>query len=215
MLRGLIFDFDLTLVDSAVGICGNLNALAREKSLPQLNIEQVRPTIGWALVDAMRSFWGNGPAETEWLPRYRALFEERNYAGVQPFAGVPDVLDELRERGHVLAVATNRLTPRGIVRASGLERFFDAIVGIEALPAKPDPDIVLEAASRIGLSVDDCAYVGDTEIDMKTAVNAHVLPIGIMTGNHNAEQLKKSGAVSVIAELKDLLELVGDTHGLM
>ena len=207
MLRGIVFDFDLTLVDSAIGICGNLNALAREKSLPELTLEQVRPTIGWALVDAMRSFWGDGPIESEWLPRYRSLFEERNYAGVLPFADTPDVLEWFRGRGVPLAVATNRLTPRGIVRASGLEHFFDAIVGIESLPPKPAPDIVLEAARQLNVEPGECFYVGDTDIDMRTAVNAGVVPVGVISGNQCAERLKNGGAVYVINEVKELTNL--------
>ena len=213
MLRGIVFDFDLTLVDSAVGICGNLNALAEEKGLRSLEIDEVRPTIGWALVDAMRSFWGDGPAESEWLPRYRSLFVERNYAGVRPFAETTAALEHFQQTNVPMAIATNRLAPEGIVRAAGLDSYFPVIVGIENMRAKPDPAIVLEALRQLGLSAEEGIYVGDTEIDMRTALNAGMTAIGVTTGNHDAAALKSSGAEFVISSLRQLPDLWEDLHG--
>ncbi|WOL39047.1 HAD family hydrolase [Pyramidobacter sp. YE332] len=207
MLRGIVFDFDLTLVDSAAGICANLNALAAEKKLRRLQLAEVRRTIGWALADAMRSFWGDGPIEEEWLPRYRSFFEERNYAGVVPFPETVPALEKLRSRGALLGIATNRLTPLGIVRAAGLDTLCPIIVGIEGFSPKPDPAIVLEALWRMGLKAAEGVYVGDTDIDMKTAVNAGVTSVGVTTGNHGASALKESGASHVIEDLSELPEL--------
>lgn len=213
MKRSLIFDFDMTLVDSAAAICGNLNALAHEKGLRPLALSEVRPTIGWALVDAMRSFWGEGPVETEWLPRYRTLFVERNYAGVAPFNDTVAALEQLRSQGAELAIATNRLTPLGIVRAAGLERFFPVIVGIDGLKPKPDPAIVRETLRRMKRSSEEALYVGDTDIDMLTARNAGVTAVGAATGNHSASQLRESGAEYVINALTELPELLEVLNG--
>lgn len=210
MVRGIVFDFDLTLVDSAKAICGNLNALAAEKNLRHLGLEEVRKTIGWALVDAMRSFWGNGPVEEEWLPRYRKLFVERNYAGLEGFPETIPALEALRSLHVDLGIATNRLTPRGIVKASGLEDFFDAVVGIDGFSPKPNPAILFEALSQMGVSIEEGVYVGDTDIDMKTALNGGVMGIGVLTGNHSEQQLKDSGAAFVIHDLSELPKLVED-----
>ena len=213
MIRGIIFDFDLTLVDSAFAICGNLNAVAGEKGLRALATDEVRPTIGWALVDAMRFFWGDGPVETEWLPRYRELFAMRNYAGVRPFAETVPALERLRASGALLAIATNRLTPEGIVHAAGVEYYFPVIVGIEERKPKPDPAIVLEALRRMDLLPEEGMYVGDTDIDMKTARNAGVLAVGVTTGNHSMEQLRESGAEYVVNNMSDLPKLWEELHG--
>ena len=213
VIKGVIFDFDLTLVDSAIAICGNLNALAREKKLRSLTLGEVRPTIGWALVEAMRFFWGDGPAETEWLPRYRKLFVERNYAGVRAFKETIPTLEYLKSSGASLAIATNRLTPSGIVRAAGLERYFPVIVGIDDHKPKPDPAIVLEAARRMHFLPSEGMYVGDNGIDMETARNAGVRAVGVTSGNHTADQLRKSGADFVIETLSELPKLWEELHG--
>lgn len=206
MLRGIVFDFDLTLVDSARGICANLNALAEEKNLRRLQHAEVRRTIGWTLGDAMRSFWGEGPVE-EWLCRYRSLLVERNYAGVVPFPETVPTLRKLLLRGARLGIATNRLTPQGIVRATGLDLFCTVVVGIVGFSPKPEPAIVLEALRQMGLGAGEGIYVGDSDIDMKTAVNAGVAGIGVTTGNHGAAALKESGASYVIENLSELPKL--------
>ena len=208
LIRGIVFDFDLTLVDSALGICANLNALAEEKGLRPLSISEVRPTIGRALVDAMRSFWGDGPVEDEWLPRYRQLFVERNYAGVAPFPGTREALETLRSRSISLAIATNRLSPRGIVTAAGLADLCPVIVGIENFAPKPDPAILLEAMRLIGTAPSESVYVGDTDIDMRTALSGGITGIGVTTGNHDAEALRAAGASYVIKNLGELPALV-------
>ena len=215
VISGIIFDFDLTLVDSAFAICGNLNALAGEKGLRLLAPDEVRPTIGWALVDAMRFFWGDGPAETVWLPRYRELFAARNYAGVRPFDETIPTLERLRSMRVPMAIATNRLTPEGIVRAAGLDSYFPVIVGIEDRKPKPDPAIVNEALGRMNLAPEEGMYVGDTDIDMKTASNAGVCAVGVTSGNHTAKQLRENGAEYVIVNLSELLKLWEELHGKM
>ncbi len=208
VIRGIVFDFDMTLVDSSRGIWGNLNALAREKNLRPLDLPEVRKTIGWALVDAMRSFWGDGPIETEWLPRYRSLFVERNYADVLPFPETLPALEALSRRSIALGIATNRLTPLGIVRAAGLDKMFPVIVGIDKLKPKPDPGIVLEALRQMGLSRDDALYVGDTDIDMETANRAGVRGVGCATCNHDEAALRASGAAYTVKNLSELPALV-------
>ncbi|MDY3869161.1 MAG: HAD family hydrolase [Pyramidobacter sp.] len=206
MIEHVIFDFDLTLVDSAEGICATLNALAAEKNLRSLGLDEVRRTIGLPLAGALRIFWGDGPVEEEWLPRYRQLFEKYGHEAIAPFPEVPPALDALRKRGYKMAVASNRLAPLAIVAATGLEKYFSVIVGTEGLAPKPDPAVVIEAMRQLGARPENTAYVGDTDIDMKTACSACVAGIGAATGNHDAAALAAAGARRVIHNLGELPE---------
>ncbi len=82
------------------------------------------------------------------------------------------------------------------------------IVGIDKLKPKPDPGILLEALRQMGVSRDEGLYVGDSDIDMKTALGGGVRGVGCMTGNHDAAALKASGAAFVIKNLSELPQLV-------
>lgn len=208
VLHGVIFDFDLTLVNSAVGICENLNALAVEKKLRILKLNEVRQTIGWSLADAMRSFWGDGPVEEEWLPRYRELFEERHYAGVIPYEETVPAIMLLKQQGFQVGIASNRLSPINVVRAAGLADLFPIVAGIEGLKPKPAPDVIFKALADMKICPSEAVYVGDSGIDMITAVKACVVGIGVTTGNFDEAALRKNGASYVISSLADLPHLL-------
>lgn len=206
MVHAVIFDFDLTLVDSATGVCGNLNALAAEKGLRSLDIAEVRPTIGMALVDAMEKFWG--PLKSDWLPRYRELFALRHYQGIVPFPQTIPALTRLRENGIKLAVASNRLDPEGVVQASGLKAFFPVVVGIEGINPKPNPAVLFRAMELLGVISEQTLYCGDSDIDMLTAVNGRLRGIGVASGNFSCHKLEEAGAFRSIQNLSELPDLV-------
>lgn len=206
VIQAVVFDFDLTLVDSSRGIWMTLNELAREKNLRPLELGEVKVTIGRALRDAMVSFWG--PLQEDWINRYRQIFVEKNYWGIEAFPETFPALEILKSRRIKLGVATNRLDPEAIVRASGVMDWCPVVVGIQNLPPKPEPDIVLEALRRLDASPRQSVYVGDTDIDMNTACAAGVIAVGVTTGNHDGAALKAAGADYLLTSLADLPSLV-------
>ena len=93
-----------------------------------------------------------------------------------------------------------RLLPRGK---------FDVIVGATAdLPRKPDPKGALEAARQLRLSPGAILYVGDSDIDMKTAGAAGMCAVGVLWGFRSADELIKNGAKVLIRKPLELLELL-------
>ncbi len=76
-------------------------------------------------------------------------------------------------------------------------------------PLKPDPDGALAVARELGAKPSDILYLGDTGIDMQTAINAGMRPIGALWGFRGAEELRSAGARALIKEPMELLTHVG------
>ena len=82
---------------------------------------------------------------------------------------------------------------------------FVAIIGhIAGTPTKPDPTVALAISEQMGVCPREIAFVGDSDVDMKTACNAGMQPIGVLWGYREAEILKGAGAIALAADAEEL-----------
>jgi HAD superfamily hydrolase (TIGR01509 family) len=131
----------------------------------------------------------------------------RHYGGVRPLPGASELLNGLTEMGIPWAIATS-----GAERTAGRAR---ALLGLpEDIPmvtrdqvryAKPDPDLFLTAAKRIGMDIRDCIVVGDSVWDLLAARRAGALGIGLLSGGYGREELIYAGAFRVYDDPGDML----------
>jgi phosphoglycolate phosphatase len=176
----VIFDLDGTLIDSAPAIFAVSNAVLAGLGLPALTLPQVRSFVGKGVPNLVRQLLAasgedpDGPlfqrVETALVARYETEVE-----GNAPYPGVADALVRLAAGGCRLAVCTNKpLRPAEAALAHvGLRDVFDHVLGGDSLPTrKPDPAMLHASHARLGGG--PMIYVGDSEIDAETAVNARV-----------------------------------------
>lgn len=207
MIRTVLFDFDMTLVDSSRGITDCMNSVAIKMGLPSVSRDQVMGIIGIPLEKGLHSLWGD--YDEAWLAEYRRIFRETEYAGIVPFAGTVPMLKELRSMGIKVGVATNRQIAEPVVRAVGLYDMLDLVMGLgNEFRPKPEPDMVLAAMDRLDGRSGETVYVGDTDIDMKTARSANMRGIGVTTGNFSSSSLRDAGAWRIVNEIALLVDLV-------
>lgn len=206
MIRAVVFDFDMTLVDSAGAIWSTMLAVAREKNLREPSLEEVRGTIGLLLTEALDRIWGQGGSS--WAHRYREIMRDNNYSGIEPFPDTVPLLKDLRDRRIAVAVASNRHDVQAAMEALGLLGFCPVAIGAANLEPKPSPAVLLEALSRLERSPSESLYVGDTDLDMEAAVNAGVGAVGVVTGNCGPQVLRRAGAVKVLSRLGELIDVL-------
>lgn len=193
MIKTVLFDFDMTLVDSSQGITDCMNAVASKMGLPSVTRDQVLELIGIPLEKSLHTLWGD--YNEEWLVEYRRIFRETEYAGIVPFVDTVSILQELRSMDIKIGVATNRQIADPVVKAVGLYEHLDLVMGLgKEFRPKPEPDMVLAAMEKLGGSPEETLYVGDTDIDMKTACAAGMRGVGVTTGNFSASRLTEAGA---------------------
>jgi len=171
--RGLIFDFDGTLVDSYPLIEQAFAHVMREHRLDEAARQLFRKSRGLPLPEQMKliapDMW------EELVETYRAV--DRTLGHAQVFRGVPTMIRRLRQAGAPLAVVSckRRALVEAELEATGLRSHFDVVIGFEDVtPPKPAPDPLLAAIARLGLSRSAAMYVGDSMVDLKTGRAARV-----------------------------------------
>lgn len=207
-IKAILFDFDMTLIDSSHAITACMNGMAKDLDLLEVTREQVLSTIGLPIEAAWRALWGE--FRPEWLEHYRNHYSALERKELRPFPGTVPLLKRLATRGIRRGVVTNRRYARVSVEAVGLSSYFEAIVGLESVERpKPFPDSLLLGLKILEVDRESALFVGDTDIDMKTGIAAGVRTIGISSGNHGEQELARAGAWKTALDLSSLGDMLG------
>ncbi len=175
----IVFDLDGTLVDSAPDLMVASNKMLKGEGLEPLDLATITSFIGNGLPKLVeRVLRARGIAQSQFPRLYDEVRDFYNAAPAdesRPFPGVPELLEHLKEKGHKLGVCTNKPEEpaRLMLNLLGLEKYFDSVVGGDALPEKkPHPAPLLLAFERLGEG--ERLYVGDSEVDAEVALAAGV-----------------------------------------
>ena len=207
--KAVLFDFDMTLIDSSYSILACTNLLAEAKGLRSVTREEVLAGIGLPIEKFWESFWGSGVVQPDWPSFYRENYRAVEQQHYRLFSGSLSVPKELKARGYRVGVVSNRRFVGVAVEKVGLTNLMDTIIGLEDVQRpKPDPQSLLVALSRLETTPEETFYVGDTDIDMKTALAAGVRGIGVTTGYFTETPLKAAGAWRVCHRLEDIPSLL-------
>lgn len=185
----LVFDWDGTLMDSAASIAASLQAACADMRLPVPSERDARYVIGLGLNDAMAHILpGVPPAEYPRIAeRYRHHFLARD-GGTTLFAGAMDMVRELHEAGHLLAVATGK-GRRGLDRALEATRlgpYFHATRCADEGFSKPHPGMLQCLMEGLDVAPQRTLMIGDTTHDMEMAQAAGVARLAVSHGAHEA-----------------------------
>ena len=214
--KAVIFDLDGTLVDSLADLSDSVNLMLESYGFPTHEVEKYRYFVGNGSKKLMeRTLPRDKAASAEFveeaLAKYKAIYKERLLEKTRPYNGVRELLEELKSRGIPLGVCTNKHNDAAltIVKILFPPGTFEEVLGDRpGFPKKPNPATPLEIASHLGVKPDEVAYLGDTSVDMETAVHAGFLPVGVLWGFRPEEELVKSGAKVLLKAPLELLEKV-------
>ncbi|KAB0503454.1 HAD family hydrolase [Pseudomonas lini] len=173
-VEAVLFDLDGTLVDTLPDITWCLNQVLLEHGCPAQTAQIVRGYIGGGVTAMIKQIATRfGIADAVALhQRYVALYQNNLVQFSRPFSGVLALLEGCRQLHVPLAIVTNKTEEMARQVADALlpQNTFGTILGHRAGRAlKPQPDVAWEAARRLSVDPQRCLFVGDTEIDLKTA----------------------------------------------
>jgi HAD superfamily hydrolase (TIGR01549 family) len=178
----------------------------------QLSVWKIHRRIGMSgglFVNALLRETGSHlePKEIEGLRRLHVEAFLRRFDQVRPLPGASELLARLTQAGIPWAIATSGSvrTARPAVELLGVPPSAVVVTREDVARAKPDPDLFLEAARRLGISIADAFVVGDSVWDLLAAQRAHALGIGFLSGGYGREELQQAGAYRVYEDPADLL----------
>lgn len=209
--RLAIFDMDGTILNTLEDLCDSLNHTLKEFELPQRTLEEVRSFVGNGIHKLIERAVPTGTDEgllEEVFHSFNAYYKEHCAVKTRPYDGIPKVLQKLRSRGIYTAVVSNKADYG--VQALCEDYFnglFDYAVGEkEGVRCKPNPDGVLDVIRKFGVSFEEAVYIGDSEVDYETSVNAGIDVLMVGWGFREEEIIRACGAKLVLHKPEEILE---------
>ena len=215
-----LFDLDGTLVDSVYQ-----HVLAWHEALQtegiELSIWRIHRKIGMSggLFTNMLLRETGLAIDPERIARLRHLhtqaYNRRSY-DVRPLPGTRDLLAYLTDVGIPWAIATSgRMETAGpVLERLGVDLDTVPVVTRDQVTrAKPDPDLFIAAAERLGIDIERASIVGDSVWDMLASRRARALGIGLLSGGYGREELERAGAYRVYEDPAELLKFIDEVGG--
>lgn len=209
----VVFDLDGTLLNTLEDLTDSVNFALARYGFPGRKTAEVR------------SFLGNGAARLMELsipdgmnnPQYeKCVADFRNHYSVNmqnktlAYKGIMELLGQLSKEDYKIAIVSNKFDKavKELNQVYFGEYIKVAIGESKNVAIKPAPDIVFKALEELGSTVDKAVYVGDSEVDVKTAKNSGIMCVGVTWGFRDREVLEQNGADYIIDRPQELLEII-------
>ena len=204
--RALVFDLDGTLVDSLDDIAHHLNAALAEHGLPARTRAEISQWVGYGaarLVERAVRDLADVPAV---LAAYRGHYHARPLIHAHLYPGIAELLDALAGSRQLAILSNKPDAETRAIAAALLSRWPFAVVAGEraGIARKPEPESVLSVLRELGVSPQDAAMVGDSEVDIATARATGMTSIAVTWGFREAAALRAAGPDAMIDAPADL-----------
>ena len=207
--RAVLFDMDGTVLDTLADLTNAVNHVLAEYRMPGITERQAASCLGngarWLLSRAAPAGTDRALLE-EMLRVYQPWYDSHCAILTAPYPGILELMKALKAAGVKLAVISNK-QDSAVKRLAGqhFSGLLETAVGESArVRRKPNPDAVLAALEEMGVEKAKAVYVGDTEVDLKTAENAGIACAAVGWGFRSEEQLRAAGAERVFHSAREL-----------
>ena len=213
MYKHVIFDLDGTLLNTIDDLADAGNHVCALHGWPTHTVAEFKYMVGNGMVKLVERFVPQGTSQ-EMLDQ--AYQEFMDWYGVHkedktaPYAGMPEVAKALREAGVSIAVLSNKADQMaGPVVEHYYPGVFPVIQGaLPGLPTKPDPTLLHKLMERLGATQEDTLFVGDSNVDIRTAKNGGLTGCGVLWGFRSREELEAAGADVIVSTPQELQDLI-------
>lgn len=213
--KAVVFDLDGTLLNTLEDLKDAVNAVLKERKMPERNLEEIRNFVGNGIAKLIQRSVPAGTAEKETgevLAAFREYYGAHCQDKTEPYEGILELLSQLKKKGFFVAVVSNKAD---FAVKELIPFYFDDLIPVvmgenEAggIPKKPAPDMVWKALQALGCSREEAVYIGDSDVDVQTARNSKLDFIGVSWGFRGRDFLEKQGAEVIVDKPIEILEVI-------
>jgi phosphoglycolate phosphatase len=210
--KAVLFDLDGTLLNTLDDLGDSMNNVLSQLNYPIHPIDAYKYFVGDGLEMLVKRSLPNGFDTVVFEKAYnlmRVEYEKNCENKTNIYDGIAELLEFLQEVGIRRTILTNKPddTAKKVVDKYFSKYNFDIVLGARNnVPKKPNPEAAFEIAKRLNLKCSEFLYLGDTKIDMQTAVSSGMFPVGVLWGFRKADELIESGAKILITHPINLKE---------
>lgn len=214
MLKLIIFDLDGTLCNTIYDLADAVNYALEKMGYPTHSVEEVRTFVGNGIKNLIIRSMPKEERQEEKIEEtkkfffeyYRVHFADKTVA----YDGILEMLNTLKEKGIKLAVCTNK---EDLMAKSVVKKLFGDIFSLvlgqgDSFPLKPEPDSSLYIMNELKAKREETVFIGDSDVDIKTAKNLGVLSIGVTWGFRDKQELIDNGCVYLAESPCDIIKLL-------
>ncbi len=209
----VIFDLDGTLLNSLGDLHACFNHAIKSFGYPERSLEEIKSYVGNGIKKAIERALPN-PIDDSNLNKivdyFRIYYREHMLEFTQPYDGVIEMLEELTKKGYKLAVVSNKYHDAvEMLTQNYFGKYIKLGIGEGyGIRKKPEIDGVLTAIDKLGAKIENAIYVGDSDVDIKTAQNANIPCISVTWGFREKDFLIEKGAKIFAERPKEIIEII-------
>lgn len=213
MITTIVWDMDGTVLNTLIDLRDSVNYVLRKYNMPEHTIEEYRRYFGSGIRYALECAVVDGtPSETidEMLPIFKEHYDVHCLDNTCPYDGILDAMKKLKEKGYKMAIVSNKID--SAVKELN-EKFFKEYVDVAigetpGTKRKPAPDMVEQTLKELGSSKEESIYIGDSEVDLQTAINSSLPCISVLWGFRDRDYLIEQGATTFAETPEELVNLL-------
>ena len=210
--KAIIFDCDGTLLDTVRDLTNAVNAALRCVGLPEQTENDTKKMVGNGISVFVKRALGNNHQDLydRAFPIFKQYYDQHFDDFTAPYPGIINMLEKLKKEGYLLLLVSNK---NRVFLQKLYENFFADSIGFalgetEGLLPKPAPDMVEYILEKFSLQKNEVVYVGDSQVDIKTAQNVKIDGIFVAWGFCDKSVLINNGAKIIIDAPQQLVGLV-------
>ena len=215
MKKLVIFDLDGTLLDTIADLAESANYALKQLGYPTHPVDVIRTFVGNGINKLLERALPPHEQTEENVMRMRSHFvpyyDVHNADLSSPYPGIVNLLEDLQAKGIQIAVASNKYqaaTVKLVKQYFPNIDFVEILGQREGINVKPDPTIVFDILKKAKVSCEKTLYVGDSGVDMQTAINAGVDAVGVTWGFRPRAELESFRPMGLIDKAKELLKFI-------
>ncbi|MFC0559332.1 pyrophosphatase PpaX [Halalkalibacter alkalisediminis] len=206
----LLFDLDGTLINTNELIIASFLHTLEHYRPGEFTREHAIEFIGPPLTDSFESV--DPTRVDEMIQTYRTFNHDKHDELVTEYEGVYETIEQLHEKGFKIAIVTTKIRKTALMglKLTGLDKFFDIVVGLDDVEkAKPDPEPLEKALKALGSSKETAMMIGDSHFDVLAGKNLGVPTAVVGWSIKGEEKIRTYEADYILSNMRDLMAIVG------